>query len=298
MRSSELDRLTALLGPVRSVHPLAGGYSYETCLLDLPGDRVVVRLGGAAPEVEAAVLALGRTAVPVPAVRHVLPGEDGVRAAVVLDFVEGTPLGQALDGGHELGAEVGEVIARIGTIPLSRPGFFTGPDLAVAPERPWSAQLPEFAEQCLGDTTRLDRVTAAAWLALCREHAPALTAVDGVARLVHADVNPKNLLIAREGGRWRVRAVLDWEFAHSGCPYGDAANMLRFARDYPPAFTTGFRDGFGAAQPDPAWPYLGRVLDMFALTELLTRPPGNPVADQAAARVRWLAGNPSALETG
>jgi hypothetical protein len=70
--------------------------------------------------------------------------------------------------------------------------------------------------------------------------------------------------------------------------------MLRFGADYPPAFDTGFRTGFATHQPTttplPAdWLQLGRVLDMFALTDLLTRPTGHPIADQAATQIRrWL----------
>jgi len=38
------------------------------------------------------------------------------------------------------------------------------------------------------------------------------------------------------------------------------------------------------------WDYLGRVLDMFALSDLVTRPPGHSVADQAAGQIRrWIA---------
>jgi hypothetical protein len=36
---------------------------------------------------------------------------------------------------------------------------------------------------------------------------------------------------------------------------------------------------------DHDWRHLGRVLDMFALSDLVTRPAGNPVADQAAQEI-------------
>jgi hypothetical protein len=92
-----------------------------------------------------------------------------------------------------------------------------------------------------------------------------------------------------------VDAVLDWEFSFSGCPYADAANMTRFSDDYPPHFTAGLCSGFSRYQPEGLprvsdWPYLGHVLDMFALSDLVTRPPGHPVADQAARQIRrWIA---------
>jgi hypothetical protein len=96
-------------------------------------------------------------------------------------------------------------------------------------------------------------------------------------------------------GGWRVDAVLDWEFSFSGCPYADAANMTRFSDDYPADFTEGFRSGFARHQPAGLpcardWAYLGHVLDMFALSDLVTRPAGHSVADQAAGRIRrWIA---------
>ena len=44
--------------------------------------------------------------------------------------------------------------------------------------------------------------------------------------LVHADVNPKNLLVDPATGG--VTGVLDWEFAYAGSPLGDVGNLLRF----------------------------------------------------------------------
>ncbi|MEV0314979.1 phosphotransferase family protein [Nonomuraea fuscirosea] len=193
-----------------------------------------------------------------------------------------------------LGVEVGRVVAGIGGAGFDRPGFFGGSDLAVAEGPPWSGQLPAFAESCMSKVpaSRLDPAVRSAWAELCAAHAPALTRVDGWARLVHADMNPKNVLVTRAADGWRVDAVLDWEFSFSGCPYADAANMLRFGADYPAGFTEGFREGFGAhPPPDDDWAYLGHVLDMFALSDLVTRPAGHPVADRAGEEIgRWVAG--------
>jgi aminoglycoside phosphotransferase (APT) family kinase protein len=178
-------------------------------------------------------------------------------------------------------------------VTFGRRGFFGDRELAVGELPPWSSQLPGMAARCMDavPAERLDPGARRAWAQLCAVHAPALTAVDGQARLVHADANPKNILVTRVGGGWRVDAVLDWEFSFSGCPYADAANMLRFSDDYPAGFTAGFRAGFAGHQPAGLpraanWDYLGRVLDMFALSDLVTRPPGHPVADQAAGLIR------------
>ena len=71
--------------------------------------------------------------------------------------------------------------------------------------------------------------------------------------------------------------------------------MVRFSSDYPAQFTDGFRSGFARHRPDGLprasdWAYLGHVLDMFALSDLVTHPLGYPVADQAARKIRrWIA---------
>lgn len=179
------------------VRPLAGGFSHETCLLTLKGgERVVVRLGGPDPGIEAAVMAQARTHVPVPQVPCLVPAaNDETRPAMVLEYVSGTPLSDVLaaagnDGNSmaELGAEVGRVIASIGAVTFGTPGFFLDQDLAVGEMPPWSRQLPEMAATCMAATPaeRLDAATRQAWSALCAAHAPALAAIDAQARLVHA----------------------------------------------------------------------------------------------------------------
>jgi aminoglycoside phosphotransferase (APT) family kinase protein len=304
MRSGEADAIAEALGDaVVGARPLAGGFSHETCLLTLAGgDRVVARLGGPDPGIEAAVMARARARVPVPRVLRVVPAaSEGVRPAMILEYGAGTPLSDVLDGGEdglaELGMEVGRVIARVGAVTFDRPGFFGDRALAVREMPPWSRQLPEMAAACMNAVPeeRLDPGARRDWAGLCAAHAPALAAIDEQARLVHADANPKNILVTRAVDGWRVDAVLDWEFSFAGCPYADAANMMRFSGDYPAPFTDGFRAGFARYQPDDLprardWAYLGHVLDMFALSDLVTRPPGHSVADQAARQIRrWIA---------
>jgi aminoglycoside phosphotransferase (APT) family kinase protein len=306
VQPSEIEAVARSLAvTVLDCRRLAGGFSHETCLLTLTDGHVVARLGGTDPAIEAAVMVRAAKRVQVPRVLAVLPatGSDG-RPMMALEYVAGTPLSEVLDRPEPddaslsaLGVEVGRVVAAIGEVTFDQPGFFTDARLTVDAQQPWSRQLPELVAAWLPKvpTDRLDPATAQAWLDLCAAHAPALTRIDHHARLVHADVNPKNILVDRHDLSWRVTAMLDWEFSFSGCPYADAANMMRFGADYPPAFLAGFRQGFAAHQPADLplpddWAYLGHVLDMFALTDLLTRPMGNPVSDRAAAEVRrWIA---------
>jgi Ser/Thr protein kinase RdoA (MazF antagonist) len=296
MLSDELGQVAAAFdATVIGAEVLAGGFSHQTFLLTLTDGRVVVRLGGPDHGVEAAVMAVARRYVPVPRVLKVVGS--GARAAMVLEYVAGTPLSQVLADGtglRGLGAEVGRIAAAISSATFDRPGFFADAELSVKPERPWSQQLPEFSAECMDrvPSTRLDTVTRKAWADLCAAHAPALADVDDHARLVHSDLNPKNILVTRTGRGWRVDAVLDWEFSYSGCPYADAANMTRFGTSYPNDFLDGFRAAFADNLPGDLttedWLHLGRVLDMFALSSLATEE--HPIADQAAQEIRrWVA---------
>ncbi|TDD04445.1 phosphotransferase [Nonomuraea diastatica] len=308
MQPEEMQNIAVALGrTLVGTSTLAGGFSHETCLLTLTDGQVVARLGGPDPAVEAAVMAAAARHVPVPQVLLVMPApadDEHARPAMVLEHVAGTPLSQVLSGDgctgttmEDLGAEVGRVVAGIGAVTFEHRGFFTDEHLSVRAERPWSQQLREVAEVCMAAApeARLDQNTRREWVELCAAHAPALVRIDDHARLVHADINPKNILVTRVRGGWRVDAVLDWEFGYSGCPYGDAANMVRFGADYPVPFVHGFCRAFAEHQPaDLAlaedWGHLGRVLDMFALSDLVTRPAGNPVAEQAAEQIRrWVA---------
>ncbi|UYM05092.1 phosphotransferase family protein [Solicola gregarius] len=301
MTPEETEAVEAALGePIVDSRKLAGGFSHETWALVLESGRAVVRLGGGAPGVEAAVMERGTELAPVPPVRVVQESAVGdVRPFMVIDYIDGRMLDDLLadpdaDGLRTLGSDVARVARRIGSLTIaSRPGFFADPALHVRAERPWSEQLAEFAAECMAATPdeRLNREHRRAWAKLCAAHAPALTEVDSDAQLVHSDFNPKNILVAPAADGWRVASVLDWEFAYAGCPYADAANMLRFADEYPPAYVEGFRAEYaeGMAPEDAArWEFVGIVLDMFALTSLVTRPIGHSVADQAAGRIRVL----------
>lgn len=308
MVSDELRQVAEALGESAvAARVLAGGFSHETSLLTLAGGQVVVRFGGADHAVEAAVMDAARAYVPVPQVLKLLdtgPMDGSARSAMVLEYVIGTPLSEVLDGAEtdageleRLGAEVGRVAARLGAVRFNRPGFFADARLSVIAGPPWSQQLPEFAAQCMSamPEARLDAATRTSWAELCSIHAPALVGVDDQARLVHSDLNPKNILVTRAHGGWRVDAILDWEFSFSSSPYADAANMVRFRADSPGEFRAGFRAAFADHLPADLrsgedWLYLGRVMDMFALSDLVTRPAGHRVADQAAQEIRrWVA---------
>ncbi|MGW8666331.1 phosphotransferase [Streptomyces niveus] len=234
--------------------------------------------------VEAALLR--RVAATVPVADLVATDPYGHATGVPLllyRHVEGVPLDALLArrpgaaDAAELGAAVGETLARISLVEVAGPGHFHDETLTPA-GRASDTELLPFVERCL-DSARpgcpLTAADADALRGLAARTAHQVAAVRGHDRLVHHDFNPKNVLVSQENGRWRVGAVLDWEQAFSGSPLYDVGNMLRFAHLYPPQFADGFvagcRNGDGLLRP--GWRALSRALDLFTLADILTAPP-------------------------
>jgi fructokinase len=194
----------------------------------------------------------------------------------------------------DLGRVVGAGLAAIGGVSFARPGFFDGPDLVPGPAgfEP-TADLPAFVRRCLaatdGAARGLNGPERAALLRLADHLAGFLPAVRGARQLVHADFNPKNLIVRHTaGGGWALAAVLDWEFAYSSTPLADLGNMMRFADEYPPEYVTGFLAGFraGGGELPAHWREISRAVDLYALADLMTRPPEHPYAQRVLDRIR------------
>jgi fructokinase len=189
-----------------------------------------------------------------------------------------------------LGAAAGRVLAAIGAVTFPSGGAFSGPDLVPSPEG-MPASLPEFLESCLragnaagalspADIGRLRALAAAA--------DPLARSVGGARQLVHSDYNGKNLLAVGGDGGWTISAVLDWEFAFSGSPLTDIGNMLRFRDSHPPGFADGFIGGYRDAggQLPERWREVSEALDLYALADFLTRPPGHRYFGKAVAALK------------
>ncbi|QBR90905.1 phosphotransferase family protein [Nocardioides euryhalodurans] len=288
-----------------SLTPLEGGWSGETFLGEVAGERSVVRIyadpgdrGDAAAEIDAAVLRLVRGLLPVPEVLEVrrpdhAAGAPGLLVTSFLPGVRGDLLLPTLDedGLARAGASLGTLVATLGGMPMLETGTFVDGSLRLEPF-PLADDLPAYVEEKQGalaldpdDSARLDRVAVDAQALL-----------DTVTRrcLVHSDVNPKNLLL--DPDTLEVTGLLDWEFAHAGHPAHDLGNLLRFDREpvFVEAVLTAYVDRLGG-EPD-ATLELARAADLFALVELASRRRDNPVAHHAFERVRAIArsGDPAA----
>ncbi|WP_167587847.1 phosphotransferase family protein [Kineococcus rubinsiae] len=288
--------------PVAHVEVMTGGYSRETLAVTADdGRRCVLRrfTGTNTCAVEVALLRRVEGLVPVAPV--VAADPDGTLSgspALLSELVPGRDLGAALPtldpaAAEACGRDVGAALARLGSVELGRPGFLTGPDLVPGPPGvdPTSS-LDVFVDRCLAGSAPAREALGPAGVDGLRRLAgrltPELGVLAGARRLVHGDLNPKNLLVAEEDGRWRLAAVLDWEFAFSSSPLFDVGNLLR--RPRAPGFEAGFLAGFSAGGGDlpPGWRRLSTGLDLFSIADLLTRPPGHRYFAQAVAVVREL----------
>jgi aminoglycoside phosphotransferase (APT) family kinase protein len=284
--------------------PLGGGYGNENILVTTGRGRYVLRRYRRArgPDavrtcaVEAALAArLAAAAVPVPEVIAADPAGSAAGEPILLArYVAGVLVSQAVTGRRapawDLGRAAGQALAAVGAVTFPGPGVFTGPDL-VPDAAGLPASLPEFVEACLRQghaAAALSPAELAGLRALAAAEAPLADSAAPARQLVHSDYNGKNLLAVARRGRWSVSAVLDWEFAFSGSPLTDIGNMLRFRDEQPPGFADGFIGGYqdaGGPLP-PGWREVSAALDLYALADLLTRPPAHRYFGRAVSAVR------------
>jgi fructokinase len=286
---------------------LSGGYSNENLLVTTGRDRYVLRRYPRrdAPDaartcaVEAALAArLAGTGVPVPEIIAADPdGSAAGEPLLLARFMPGAtvratigPDGTDRAAAAGVAAAAGRALAAIGAVTFASGGFFTGSGLIPSPAG-IPRSLPGFVENRIRAGSAARALSAGeldGLRALAAAAGPLARQVADARQLVHSDYNGKNLLVLRRDGRWSVSAVLDWEFAFSGSPLTDIGNMLRFPGDYPPgfdgAFVAGYQDAGGRLPPD--WRQISDALDLYALADFLTRPPGHRYFGRAVAAIR------------
>lgn len=256
--------------------PLPGGWSGRTFIARSGGRKVVVRTydGGGRPAVDAAVLRKASSLVPVPDVlevradRLVISHVGGMRGDLVIPTLDDVGLAR-------LGAQVGRIAATLATTTTPRVGLFVDEQLTI---EPFALDLPTWVAQHPRGWLEWPVPARLGLAALAEESEEMLSGV-GRSCLVHSDLNPKNLII--DPGPLTVAAVLDWEFAHSGSPYTDLGNVVRFDRNaaWVDAVVAAYADhtgGDGRVALE-----LARRADLWALVELAARRGQNPVADRA-----------------
>ena len=284
-----LDRMVHTAFPpcrVMGIEPLGDGLRNANFKLRLEGqpEPVVLRIyehDASLCRKELDLLRLAGQLVPVPEVIHAEPyGLEDLPPFTLARYVEGISLRDLRRSGDmgavaEAAYSAGEILAAIGRATFDRPGWLAPGPAVTAPLLEGKDPTPRFVDLCLASINLERRMPADlrdGASGLVWRRAPELARLDKEARLVHGDFNGRNLLVRWLAGRWRVVAVLDWEFAVSGSPLGDLGNFLRYERALHPIaephFSAGYLDAGGALPRD--WRRLSRALDIAAICESLT----------------------------
>ena len=229
------DALPAL-GPDWTAEVISGGLSNITYRVSSPTATVVVRrppLGKLLPSAhdmgrESTVLtALWPTAVPVPEVLAATSDADVVGAPFyVMALVEGTVYrdpAQTTDLSaaqrDQLSDSLVEVLATIHAVDLDETALrgFGRPDGYLERQiRRWSGQWEASRTR---DLPAMDDLIRAL---------DAQRPLGGEVTLVHGDYRLDNTLVAQQGGRPTVAAVVDWELSTLGDPLADLATWLTY----------------------------------------------------------------------
>jgi aminoglycoside phosphotransferase (APT) family kinase protein len=300
-----LDALLATVFPARRIvvaEALAQGLcNFNYKIVFDSGAPVVVRVYGRDPtacEKEVDLLRHVGDQVPVPEVLEAYPnGLGDIGPFLVTRFVEGITFRRLratrdATAVAEAAGAIGETLARIGRFEFDRRGLLGAGPSVDGPFRNGPDAVPELVDECLespvlrarlGEPT-CEEVRCAVWA-----RASDLGQLESECRLVHRDFNSRNTLVRYEGGRWRVAAVLDWEYAVSGSPLVDVGSFLRYERRANPSREPDFSRGYvnaGGQLPDGWWK-LARVVDVASLCEILTEPAvPNSVVREVAELVR------------
>jgi Ser/Thr protein kinase RdoA (MazF antagonist) len=273
-----------------SLVPLAGGDSGETFLAEVAGEQTVVRFygprsahrGPLAPEIDAAVLELVRGLVPVPEVLEVRRADldAGQPGLLIVSRLPGERLDLLLptlpdDQLARVGTALGTLAGRLGHMVQPRPGLFTDRSLTLAALPRELRDLPAWVQFHSQDV----EYALVEDLRRVADDAQDLLDDERRACLVHSDLNARNLLV--DPDTLEVTGVLDWELAHSGLPWTDLGNLLRFER--PPAFVAAVLSAYKELMPSVPNDLLdrARAADLFALVELASRREGNEVVVRA-----------------
>ncbi len=269
-----------------TLQPLSGGCANLNMRVELKGYNppVVLRIYLRDPEAghrEAMLSALLKRKVPVPEVLFV--GDWSGYQFAILQWVEGISLRDLLLGNQrydmqDVMHQVGRIHASITSFSFPKSGVFDE-RLQVIDHR---YTLDAFVDQCL----QSEAVTTSL---LPQQIHSIKNAFDGFqqylpdshhSRLVHGDFDPANILVKEVEGRWAISSILDWEFAFSGSPLWDVANMLRYAHTVDPLFKKSFLEGIlqgGVVLPE-GWRVTTLLLNIGALLDCLQRwdPQGAP----------------------
>jgi len=271
---------------VSSATPLTDGLRNANFRIDLDGatGSLVLRLYEHDPSLcrkEVDLIRMIGHVAPVPEAIHFEPdGWEDVPPFALFRYVDGITLHQLKRSGDreafaQAAESAGAALAAIGRVTFPRPGWL-GPATQVGPLLAGGTDpFPRFVASCVASPNARQRMPANLCDGVQRlmwAWAGPLGELSREAVLVHGDFGKRNLLVRQTAGRWRIAAVLDWEFAVSGCALADLGHFLRCERASRPLaephFSSAYQRGGGTLPEN--WRELSRLLDLTALCESLT----------------------------
>lgn len=204
----------------------------------------------------------------------------------LLEWKDGKPLNQVfwqLNAGElfEVGQELGRVLHQLKEFKFAQMGLLDSQLQIIDPIQDLWSFYSKFIEDCLvrgraGE--RLGTNLTQKVLNLAHSYRNELSSLTD-SSLVHGDFNAKNILMELQNGRWKVNAVLDWEFAFSGPYLTDLGNLLRYDEKFPKDFESGLVDGYqqGGFQLPAGWKKTAKLLDLMNLCDFLNSKSTKPI---------------------
>jgi aminoglycoside phosphotransferase (APT) family kinase protein len=286
---SLLERVVQVAFPNSSVvesKPLRGGFRNANFKIKLNRiqDAVVLRVyehDSSLCQKEMDLMRLIAGSVPVAEMIYAEPnGLDDFPPFTILRYIEGISFHELKRSGDanaiaQAAQSVGRTLAAIGRMNFSKSGWLSPGLHVMGPNFETANAVPYFIDECLESPNLRERVPSTvrklispfAWSMTAR-----LADLGPQAQLVHGDFGKRNVMVRLTGGRWKVAAILDWEFSLSGTPLVDLGRFLRYERKSRPVaepqFSVGYLEAGGQLPRD--WRQLARLIDLAALTESLT----------------------------
>jgi aminoglycoside phosphotransferase (APT) family kinase protein len=302
---------------LHDARPASASYSGETFSGMWFRQRAYVRFYIRQPERAAVDVAIMRRLdghVPLPKVlASSLHASGGLPPHIVTEAVGGQRADVVLRSGltppaaRALGRQCARIVAVLRAQSLEHPGPLADASFAVGTWPPHLrnllallAHLKPGLEAALGADrlAPLRRMLASADARLSGGGSP------DAFSLVHGDLSGKNLIV--HGATGRLRAVLDWEFAHSGDWATDLGNLMRGVDEaaasgsnpegyaaYRQALVDGVHENLAAegrlsSLGDQRWLRRAADLDLYHLLELAARPEADADATEPVQQARRL----------
>lgn len=183
----------------------------------------------------------------VPAPRVLCRVEAAGFVASLSTFMPGSHLGDVPVSCASAWESAGQVLARVHKIRVGdgiRAGMITGRSVRTFAEGSWGRwQAANAVKHATAVAERGDYPVDPETVR--RVYRKAIPVLDSrPVRLLHNDPHPWNILVDREGSRFRCTGWLDWEFAWAGDPAWDIARLdifrLRDIGPTPQSFTAGY----------------------------------------------------------